>query len=354
MFGSIFLAFIIIVILFLSLNFLIFKRVKELEVIMEDMSSGEGDLTKRINSESNDELGMLCNHFDRFFASINDIISELKVNVQGVASGNSELASTTEQFNATFREQAAQLSGVAAAMEEMSASAGEISASLSDGISFSEATAETVNTGRNSLSSAISMIEDIRNQTVEFSTNIDRLSDSSLKIGNIIDVINDIADQTNLLALNAAIEAARAGEAGRGFAVVADEVRKLAERTQSATKEVGELISTLQKETENASQHMSTAGKSVDSGVGAVREVDSAFDNIVDSVTDMRSAMAIIRTAVDEQSRAIEGTNDNVQVISAGVEESSTGMEEVSHTVSDLQRIASELDTLVSKFKTDK
>ncbi|MCD8567257.1 MAG: methyl-accepting chemotaxis protein [Geovibrio sp.] len=225
----------------------------------------------------------------------------------------------------------------------MSASAGEINASLTDGISFSETASETVENGRRQLTETVERIEGIRAETGRLAGSIDRLGEASSRIGDIISVINDIADQTNLLALNAAIEAARAGEAGRGFAVVADEVRKLAERTQNATKEVGGLITSLQTETKSASVHMDSAEKTVDEGVGAIKEVDGYFNNIVDAVNDIRSAMAVIRTAVDEQGRAIAGTNDNVQVISAGVEESSSGMTEVSRTVTDLQRSAGRL-----------
>ncbi|HAL87489.1 MAG TPA: hypothetical protein DCM31_11970 [Deferribacteraceae bacterium] len=284
---------------------------------------------------------------------LNGIIIEIKMNAAGVASGNAELASTTEQFTNTFQEQAAQVTNVAAAVEEMSASAGEISSSLTDGIGFSETASKTVENGRRQLTGAVERIEGIRRETADLAGSIEKLSEASSKIGDIISVINDIADQTNLLALNAAIEAARAGEAGRGFAVVADEVRKLAERTQNATKEVGSLISGLQSETKNASEHMGSAEKTVDDGVESIKEVDGYFDHVVEAVNDIRSAMAIIKTAVEEQVRAIEGTNDNIQVISAGVEESSSGMVEVSRTVSDLQKLAEALDSLVRKFKTE-
>ncbi|QAR32726.1 methyl-accepting chemotaxis protein [Geovibrio thiophilus] len=343
----------ILMVMFAVLNILVFRRVKILAEMFEEISRGEGDLTRRINSRVHDELGVLCDHFDRFISKINGIISEVKLNAAGVASGNSELASTTDQFSSTFQEQAAQVSGVAAALEEMSASAGEINASLTDGISFSETASETVENGRRQLTEAVDRIEGIRMETGRLAGSIDKLGEASSRIGDIISVINDIADQTNLLALNAAIEAARAGEAGRGFAVVADEVRKLAERTQNATKEVGSLISSLQTETKSASAHMGSAEKTVDEGVGAIKEVDGYFNNIVEAVNDIRSAMAVIRTAVDEQGRAIAGTNENVQVISAGVEESSSGMTEVSRTVTDLQRLAEELDSLVRKFRTE-
>ncbi|MGE4496473.1 MAG: methyl-accepting chemotaxis protein [Deferribacterales bacterium] len=353
MFGAAALVITILAVMFAVLNILVFRRVKILAGMFEEISRGEGDLTRRINSRVHDELGVLCDHFDRFISKINGIISEVKLNAAGVASGNSELASTTEQFSSTFQEQAAQVSGVAAALEEMSASAGEINASLTDGISFSETASETVENGRRQLTEAVGRIEGIRAETGRLAGSIGKLGEASSRIGDIISVINDIADQTNLLALNAAIEAARAGEAGRGFAVVADEVRKLAERTQNATKEVGGLITSLQTETKSASVHMDKAEKTVDEGVGAIKEVDGYFNNIVDAVNDIRSAMAVIRTAVDEQGRAIAGTNDNVQVISAGVEESSSGMAEVSRTVTDLQRLAEELDSLVRKFRTE-
>lgn len=353
MIGALILVVTILSVMFAVLNILVFSRVKILSGVFEEISKGEGDLTRRVNGRPHDELGILCDHFDAFLVKLNGIIIEIKMNAAGVASGNAELASTTEQFTNTFQEQAAQVTNVAAAVEEMSASAGEISSSLTDGIGFSETASKTVENGRRQLTGAVERIEGIRRETADLAGSIEKLSEASSRIGDIISVINDIADQTNLLALNAAIEAARAGEAGRGFAVVADEVRKLAERTQNATKEVGSLISGLQSETKNASEHMGSAEKTVDDGVESIKEVDGYFDHVVEAVNDIRSAMAIIKTAVEEQVRAIEGTNDNIQVISAGVEESSSGMVEVSRTVSDLQKLAEALDSLVRKFKTE-
>nr|WP_041229904.1 methyl-accepting chemotaxis protein [Denitrovibrio acetiphilus] len=319
---------------------------------LKEVSDGEGDLTKALPVLSQDEVGMMSTHFNIFIQKLNDIISVVKESSQSVASGSTELASATEELSVTMQDQASQITSVASATEEITVSSNEVLQALQ------EANQQTANAdrltaeGKSKLLSSVNEVMEIKERVEKLGTTIGNLSESSAEIGNIISVINDIADQTNLLALNAAIEAARAGEHGRGFAVVADEVRKLAERTQTATKEIETIIGSLQSETKNANKDMQETTHKVVEGAEAIKETESIFEQIVSSVESIHTTNDIITGSIEEQVTAINNINDNAQVISAGIEQSSTAVSEITKTVVDLQQQADDLHMLVDKFKT--
>ncbi len=192
---------------------------------------------------------------------------------------------------------------------------------------------------------------DINTKTTHLSDTINKLLESSSQIGEILTVINDIADQTNLLALNAAIEAARAGEAGRGFAVVADEVRKLAERTTKATSEIENIISTLQNESERASQEMSSASISVTNGVEVIETTTTSFSKVVNGVSNVANTTYQLMEGFNIQHQTVQNVNDKTQVIASGIEESNAAVNEISITVDHLQERTEALKRLVGQFK---
>lgn len=341
-----------VVLISLFLSGMITKGIIQANTFLKEVSEGEGDLTKQLPVNSTDEVGLMSTHFNVFINKLNDIISVVKEGSQSVASGSTELASATEELSVTMHDQASQITSVASATEQISVSSTEVLQALQEA-NHQTATADKLTTeGKDKLLVSVNEVMAIKERVEKLGATIGNLSTSSEEIGNIISVINDIADQTNLLALNAAIEAARAGEHGRGFAVVADEVRKLAERTQSATKEIESIIFSLQNETKAANNDMKEATQKVVAGAETIKETEHIFEQIVTSVEAIHTTNDIITGSIEEQVTAINNINDNAQVISSGIEQSSVAVHQISKTVVDLQQQADDLHTLVDKFKT--
>lgn len=325
--------------------------VSKMTVITEDLAKGDGDLTKRIDTNSNDEMRNLGDNINIFIKNVHGVIVNVGEQSQSLTSASSELAATTEELSSTFNEQAAQVTDVASAMEEMSASSSEVLHSVDSSLSTAEEATEKTRHGIEILSKAVDDMTEIKTNISGLSEVIGQLNESSKQIGDILNVIDDIAEQTNLLALNAAIEAARAGEHGRGFAVVADEVRKLAERTQKATGEVEVIIKTLQHESNSASVNMDRALVSVTRGSEVVNETSLIFAEVSSAIENVNSNNSLVGAAVREESSTIASVNDNIQVIASAVEESSRAVSEVASTVADLQRLAIEQENMIRKFK---
>ncbi|QAR32829.1 methyl-accepting chemotaxis protein [Geovibrio thiophilus] len=296
------------------------------------------------------EITSIINVQNMLTKKTSETMKMVKLSAASVAAASSELSAAAEELSSTFESQNEQMNSAAGAMEEMSSSSQEVLENLRTALEKNNHAIESVEKGQGRLKELLVSNESIQKETIKLSDTITGLTESSREISNILNVINDIADQTNLLALNAAIEAARAGEAGRGFAVVADEVRKLAEKTQLAINQVDSIISRLAKETDEASNNMQIAAKSVEKGTHAAEEMGSVFEEVIDSVNDAGHANSLIGAAVNEQAMTIQSINHNIQVAAKGLEESALAIAEVANTVSDLQRQAADLDSQVEAF----
>ncbi len=343
---AIILAFIVI----LSLNISVIKPLDVLVARISNLTNGDGDLTKRIDIKSKDEFGELAAHVNSFIENVQIIIKEVKDATNEVASGNNELAATMEELSTTFDSQAKQISDMVLSMDTVRDISNETSQALDTNMDILEGAAVKTQSGADQLNGVQQDMMTIKNETVSLEAVISELADSSNQIGEILSVINDIANQTNLLALNAAIEAARAGEAGRGFAVVADEVRKLAERTQHATGEIESIIGSLQQKSNLASVEMTKSVESVQAGVDNIGETNEGFKSAVESVMDLHREMKTVAESVSNQYSTILTVVDNTQVIAAGIEESNQAVSEVNRTVAHLQERTDGLKMLISKF----
>ncbi len=329
----------------------ILKPINKVVDMIKDVARGEGDLTKRLAVDARDEIGDLAMWFNTFMDKLHDIISRVARNTGQLASAATEVSSAAEQLSTGSKEQTNQTAQVSAAIEEMTASILESSKNTSEAAEKAREASDKSQEGSRLAQDTSSGMDEIVSSASVTAGNIKDLSGKTNSIGEIIKVIDDIADQTNLLALNAAIEAARAGEQGRGFAVVADEVRKLAERTTKATKEVAETIKAIQADVSSANAHMEEAGEKVGKGKDLVEQTNSSLSEIYGSIEAMQEMMRQVAASAEEQSSAAEQISKNVENVDRISKESSSGAEQAAAAAEQLSRQAEDLRTIIGGFK---
>jgi methyl-accepting chemotaxis protein len=334
--------FFLVTIAFRPLNHLI-ERVRLLS---------EGDLSATIDYDSKDEIGVLAHDMNRMIYSFNRMINGILASANKVVSTVDVLKTRAEKTTEGARNQSSQAHQIATAAEEMSQTITDIAKNASVASESSSEAMEIAESGKQITDTTVETINEVNTSTAELSKMVGRLNSRVVEIGGIVTVIKDIADQTNLLALNAAIEAARAGEQGRGFAVVADEVRKLAERTVKATTEITDKINTVQSESEQTTRSMSSSTKGITKAVGHVKNLKNVLDTIVESVQKVRDQITQIATAVDEQSAASEEVAGNIEKTSAIAKDMEKMADDVMQDVDALAKIAEELRNSTAGFKT--
>ena len=321
---------------------------------VKDIAQGEGDLTKRIDVKSKDEIGDLAKWFNAFVTKIHDVIAEVAGAASEVAAASTEIAASAEQIAAGASEQSQQITQVSSAVEEMSASVVEVARKSADAANSANESGRIATEGGDVVSDTITGMRSINDAVSSSADSVQELGKRGEQIGEVITVINDIADQTNLLALNAAIEAARAGEHGRGFAVVADEVRKLADRTTKATEEIAGSIQAIQNETTTAVEKMNAGTEQVTSGVEKAEQAGDALKQIVASAQDVSTMVQSIAAAAEEQSAASEEVSRNIEQIASVTRQTSEGTNQAAAASTQLSQRAETLQQLVGQFKTER
>ncbi len=325
------------------------RSTEELESVTAAVSAG--DLTKRATVLSNDELGVIGKSFNETADTFSRVIGGIRGNAEQVATAANQVHSTAEQMATGVEEVAAQTGTVATAGEEMAATAFEIAQNCQMAAEAARRATESATGGATVVKRTVDGMARIADRVRSSARTVESLGSRSEQIGEIIGTIQDIADQTNLLALNAAIEAARAGEQGRGFAVVADEVRALAERTTKATREIGEMIKAIQQETRGAVAAMEEGVHEVEAGTADAQQSGAALQEIMDQINELAMQVSQIATAAEQQTATTGEISGNVQQVSVVVQDTAKGIQESAQAASRVAELADELNSLVGRFK---
>jgi len=310
-----------------------------------------GDLTVRLSVRSNDEIGTMQKACQLMISNLHAVVSQTVKISTGITTASGQLLSASEQIATGAEQVAAQAGTVSTASEEMSATSSDIALNCSMAAEASKQSSMSATSGSAVVQETIAGMEVIADRVRQTSKTVEALGTRSEQIGAIVGTIEDIADQTNLLALNAAIEAARAGEQGRGFAVVADEVRALAERTTAATREIGQMIKSIQHETRNAVQSMVEGVREVEKGAQSSQSSGQALEDILGRIGEVTMQVSQIATAAEQQTATTGEVASNIQQIAQVVQQSAKGAEETAAAAAQLLGQAKELQTLVGQFR---
>ncbi|MGB6742528.1 MAG: methyl-accepting chemotaxis protein [Terracidiphilus sp.] len=309
------------------------------------------DLTVDIHPESTDEIGQMQDALHRTITSLRSVLSAIRLGAEQVAAASAEISAGTDETAKAVKENSLAASQAAAAMVEMQAAVREISTSVQQTTLVTQEAESAAEQGGGAARSAVEAVKGIASATGAVSARIQELGKSSEQIGRIALTINEIAEQTNLLALNAAIEAARAGEHGRGFAVVAGEVRRLAERTTTATKEIEGMIRNIQRDTVETVEAMEKGSSQVHGGVEKTAAMGHALQSIQQLAKDAGMQVAQIAAATTQQVAAIEETTANIGQITQFVQHSSHSADQTANACHELSRLAADLHDQSGRFR---
>ncbi|MFK2796816.1 MULTISPECIES: methyl-accepting chemotaxis protein [Bacillus cereus group] len=357
------------------------KPIQQIDTKLKELASQEGDLTARLQVNSNDEIGAIATSFNKMLENLQHIINRVQktsVEVQTASENMLEKTNTSREatirvqssmsnLNASIQSQTSSMEESSTAMDDMAVSVQRIAESASSVAELAVATSEHASDGSTVIQKSVSQMTTIHEAVNATSEVVERLITHTKYIDTAVQSISNIAEQTNLLALNASIEAARAGEQGKGFAVVADEVRKLAEQSKTAATDINQLLHQIQNDTETASSMMSQGRSEAFEGINVIREAGTSFSTIVEQVNKVSTQMQDISATAEEMAASAEEMNaslNNIASISTEVSSETAAtaqsaeqkvivMNEMTVTAGKMKQTVEELDQLVSHFKTE-
>lgn len=330
---------------------IIAKPLQEIATAMDDIAAGEGDLTSRLNTQSNDEIGQLSKSFNHFVERIQKLVVQAAGSTRGVIESIALTAEYSNEITRRVQEQESETDQVSTAATEMSATITEVAKNAAGAEDAAKAAQQEAQKGCSVVEASSEFIKSLAGEIQSAAHVIQQLEKNSDDIGAVLDVIKGIAEQTNLLALNAAIEAARAGEQGRGFAVVADEVRNLANRTQKSTGEIEEIIGRLQSGARQAVTTMEEGCKKAEQNVQQANQAKISLEVISDAIATISSMNTQIATAAEEQSAVAEEVNRSIVCIKEGSKEAARQASRTIEGNTQLGDLAAQLQQIVSQFK---
>lgn len=318
---------------------------------MNEIAEGGGDLTRRLDESGNNEISRLSRAFNQFAEKIRATVSQVSHSTTQLATASVEMSTITEETTRGTSQQQSETVQVVAAMNEMTATVQEVARHANNAADAANNADKASAEGKQVVINTMQAIQALSEEVHSAANVIGQLEKDSENIGSVLDVIKGIAEQTNLLALNAAIEAARAGEQGRGFAVVADEVRNLASKTQQSTQEIQKMIEKLQLGAQSAVRVMDASRDRADQSVAQADKANTSLEIIADSVSKIKDMNSHIATAAEQQSTVAEEINRNIVNISNVVEITAKGATQTASASEDLSRLAVGLQQLVNQFK---
>ncbi|ENM5773141.1 methyl-accepting chemotaxis protein [Vibrio mimicus] len=328
-----------------------FKPLSRLNALVADLSQGNGDLTQRLAVESNDEIGHISHSINLFIEKLQQMFIEVADSSKGIDHAVMHLSNQARSNLNTLNQHTQETEQAITAIEEMSASASAIAQSADDAALLTERTNRYADESKQTVSGAVNSVNGLVTQVSSMAETITRMSEDTKQITTVLQVIGAIAEQTNLLALNAAIEAARAGEQGRGFAVVADEVRALASRTQQSTSQINDMLATLKTTTENVVKEMDSTRIHCEETAERTNHVMDSLNVVTDSVVEINNLNTLIATSAMEQRQVTQEVSKNMAAIQEMVRELNNNAAQVTSVSDELQNTSHGLGDVVGRFR---
>ena len=349
-FSAILLILVASAIVYTALNRL-YRPILALKSTIVDLAQGNADLTQRLAVNSNDDLGQIAEAVNRFVSNLQAMMLEISQSTDHISSGIEQLRSQTEHNNTVLIDHASETDQVVVAITEMSSTADSVAQNAAQSATFTQQSADEAHKSKAVVEGAVHGVADLVNEVEAMALNIQTMNEDTDRISTVLSVIGEIADQTNLLALNAAIEAARAGEQGRGFAVVADEVRTLAARTQQSTSEINEMLTRLRNGADMVVRAMDITKASCQQTAATTASVNDNLDSMTTSVMQINDLGIQIATAAEEQSSVTEEINRNMTMIQGMVNQLTENGEKTMDSTRSLASSNEQLVAIVGQFK---